>query len=259
MTELSRDPAPQRFPYTGHDRGVVVTQPRNGEFEERPMTVGELAARVPALKIAKDIFRHANQAGVCYSEIWRLIADAIDAAPVSARRTHVPIKVRPMLVSGILATNVDGPMILIDSEQDEHQQVVALWHETLHLLGLTDEFLVDEYAMRLAETYPDILKHLKDRINVPEAAQAASGELERLREYQAKVQEAEGRVCPEDVGFEEYIRHLLAKLALSAENDAGREELLREATESAAYWKACATLSTSAGGVVDGGAKREGP
>lgn len=75
-----------KYPYYGHDKGVVVTQPRSGEFEERPMTAGELAAREPALKIAKDIYRHANQAGVCYSEIWRLIADAIDGAPCLTTR-----------------------------------------------------------------------------------------------------------------------------------------------------------------------------
>lgn len=67
------------YPYAEHDNGVVLTQPRPGEFERRPMTAGELAAREPALKIAKDIYRHANQAGVCYYEFWRLIADAIDA------------------------------------------------------------------------------------------------------------------------------------------------------------------------------------
>lgn len=75
------------YPYAEHDNGVVLTQPRPGEFERRPMTAGELAAREPALKIAKDIYRHANQAGVCYYEFWRLIADAIDACalPEAAR------------------------------------------------------------------------------------------------------------------------------------------------------------------------------
>lgn len=42
------------------------------------MTAGELAAREPALAIAKDIYRHANQAGVCYYEFWMLISKAID-------------------------------------------------------------------------------------------------------------------------------------------------------------------------------------
>jgi len=72
--------ADTRYPYAEHDDGVVLTQPEPGKFHRRPMTTGELAAREPALKIAKDIYRHANQAGVCYFEFWRLIADAIDAA-----------------------------------------------------------------------------------------------------------------------------------------------------------------------------------
>lgn len=68
------------YPYYGHDRGVVVTQPRPGEFEERPMTGAERHARDAALAIAKDIYRHANYAGVCYHEIWELIAKAIQGA-----------------------------------------------------------------------------------------------------------------------------------------------------------------------------------
>ncbi len=84
--------------FAGHDRGVVISQPRPGRFEERPMTSSELAAREPAMKIAADIYRHASQAGVCYYETWRLIAEAIDraAAPVDmllfcphCRRKHV--------------------------------------------------------------------------------------------------------------------------------------------------------------------------
>ena len=67
-----------KYPFHRHDDGLVVTQTRNSEFEERPMTPGELAAREPALKIANDIYRHANQAGVCYIEIWELIAKTID-------------------------------------------------------------------------------------------------------------------------------------------------------------------------------------
>lgn len=70
-----------RFPYAEHDNGVVLTQPRPGEFEKRPMSDAELAAREPALQIAKDIYRHANQAGVCYYEIWLLIAKAMASLP----------------------------------------------------------------------------------------------------------------------------------------------------------------------------------
>lgn len=70
----------ERYPYAEHDNGIVLTQPRPGEFEKRPMTPAELAAREPALKIAKDIYRHANQAGACYYEFWDLIAKAIESA-----------------------------------------------------------------------------------------------------------------------------------------------------------------------------------
>jgi ribosomal protein L37AE/L43A len=65
--------------FYGHSGGVMVSQPRPGIFEERPMTAGELAARDPAIKIASDIFRHANQAGGCYYEIHLTIASSIDA------------------------------------------------------------------------------------------------------------------------------------------------------------------------------------
>lgn len=63
--------------YTGHCRGVVVEQPEPGKFTETPMTPVELAARAPAAEIARDIYRHANQAGVCYYNIWRTIVKAM--------------------------------------------------------------------------------------------------------------------------------------------------------------------------------------
>lgn len=77
------------YPYASHDEGIVLTQPRPGEFEQRPMTPAELAAREPALAIAKDIYRHANQAGVCYIEMWELIAQAIQRA-LDAPSSDVP-------------------------------------------------------------------------------------------------------------------------------------------------------------------------
>ena len=74
----------KKYPFYGHDDGLVIDGPDTG-FAERPMTAAELAAREPALKIARDIYRHANQAGVCYAEIWRTIADAFDGpqAPIA--------------------------------------------------------------------------------------------------------------------------------------------------------------------------------
>ena len=67
-----------KYPYAMHDDGIVLTQPESGKFVETPMTLAQLAARDPAWTIAKDIYRHANQAGVCYYEIWRLISVAIE-------------------------------------------------------------------------------------------------------------------------------------------------------------------------------------
>jgi hypothetical protein len=52
----------------------------------------------------------------------------------------------------------------------------------------------------------------------------AKARLERAEDHMRRVEEAEARCCPEDFGFEEYIRHLLAKLALNAEDAAGRDE-----------------------------------
>lgn len=66
-----------KYPYAKHDDGIVLTQPEPGVFKDTPMTPAELAARDPALVIAKDIYRHANQAGVCYYELWLLISKAI--------------------------------------------------------------------------------------------------------------------------------------------------------------------------------------
>lgn len=65
-----------RFNFYGHDAGLVITQPESGKFVERPMTRAELLAREPAHEISTDIYRHANFAGVCYHEIWELIASA---------------------------------------------------------------------------------------------------------------------------------------------------------------------------------------
>ena len=42
----------------------------------------------------------------------------------------------------------------------------------------------------------------------------APGELESLRVFQRKIEEAEARCCPEDVGFEEYIAALKKRLAI---------------------------------------------
>jgi hypothetical protein len=78
------------YPFYGHDDGLVVTQPESGKFVERSMTHAELAAREPALQIAKDIYRHANFAGACYAEIWGLIAKAAQEAIDAERAVANP-------------------------------------------------------------------------------------------------------------------------------------------------------------------------
>lgn len=73
--------------YFGHGRGVVVTQPSPGVFEERPMTAGELAARAPAWEIGKDPYEFLTQAGAAvYIRAWEVIATAIDAALADKER-----------------------------------------------------------------------------------------------------------------------------------------------------------------------------
>lgn len=73
----------------GHDRGLVITQPKAGQFVERPMTTAELAAREPAGKIQDDIHRHACYAGACYYELWALIAAAVqEGIDAALKETH---------------------------------------------------------------------------------------------------------------------------------------------------------------------------
>lgn len=77
-----------KYPFYGHDRGLDITQPAPGKFVERPMTFAELAARDAALEISRDIYRHANYAGVCYHEIWQITAKAAARAVEEELRFH---------------------------------------------------------------------------------------------------------------------------------------------------------------------------
>jgi Zn-dependent peptidase ImmA (M78 family) len=95
-------------------------------------------------------------------------------------RAVVPLKVRPMLVSGMLATDGQGPVILINSEQEEREQVIALWHETLHLLGLPEGDLVETAARQLADAFPSVLRALAHNINAPN--DGAKSRVERVGE-----------------------------------------------------------------------------
>jgi hypothetical protein len=69
---------------------------------------------------------------------------------------------RPLLTSAFVGTGDAGKIyILIDSDQSVAEQTIALWHETLHLLGLTDEDQVEALARRLAAAFPEILDVVK--------------------------------------------------------------------------------------------------
>lgn len=86
------------YPFHGHDKGLVIDGPDTG-FAERRMTAAELAAREPALKIARDIYRHANFAGVCYVEIWRTIADAYQALDYVLPYVHVDVRDKALQIA----------------------------------------------------------------------------------------------------------------------------------------------------------------
>lgn len=67
--------------YAGHGRGVVVTNDGAGNFSERPMTAGEIAARKPAWAIGADPYEFLTRAAAfAYIRAWEVIAPAIDAA-----------------------------------------------------------------------------------------------------------------------------------------------------------------------------------
>jgi hypothetical protein len=97
-------------------------------------------------------------------------------------RTFVPLLVRPLLVSGMLATDEVGVCVVIDSEQDDVEKVKAFWHEVLHLFGLADEVQVERIALLLAEACPSVLRTLAPRINVVEPPQLnPTDDYKRLR------------------------------------------------------------------------------
>jgi hypothetical protein len=82
------------------------------------------------------------------------------------RRPPFRIVLQPLLVDGLLGSSPTGEdwALFIDNELDHHEQVVTLWHETLHLLlfaaGIPephDEAEIDAIAYRLAQACPEIL------------------------------------------------------------------------------------------------------
>jgi hypothetical protein len=72
----------------------------------------------------------------------------------------IEVRLRPLLVSGILASYPSPgrtPLILLDSEQPREQQAVAFWHEIAHLVGISDEAGAEAIGRRLAAAVPEIL------------------------------------------------------------------------------------------------------
>lgn len=75
--------------YTGHGRGVVVTNDGKGNFSERQMTAGEMAARAPAWAIGADPYEFLTRAAAfAYIRSWEVIAPAIDAALAAQAAGH---------------------------------------------------------------------------------------------------------------------------------------------------------------------------
>lgn len=82
----------------------------------------------------------------------------------------IQIAFRPLLISGMISGEAAGSMqlILIDSEQPESEQDVAVFHEALHLLfdaagktQLKNEDLIDAMAKAAAAAVPGIAMMLK--------------------------------------------------------------------------------------------------
>lgn len=72
------------------------------------------------------------------------------------------VKVRPLLVSAMLATDGSGrPVILVDDAQPPEQQRIAFWHEVVHLIlggEPHDEAEVEAMAQRLCAAWPEALE-----------------------------------------------------------------------------------------------------
>lgn len=132
-----------KYNYHGHDDGLVVTQPRSGQFEERPMTPAELAAREPARAIADDIYRHANYAGVCYHEIWETIAKAMHEplsqrdATIAELRTLADLRDKAVTEACARLKSMEGTIAELTAQRDGYRGAVERKHE--HLLRVEAE------------------------------------------------------------------------------------------------------------------------
>ena len=86
----------------------------------------------------------------------------------TAKTRLLEVRIRPLLVSGGLSYRVPTkcPVILIDSEQSQDEQLLALWHEIVHLIrsagdGPQDEESVEAAAIKLAAACPEALDWIK--------------------------------------------------------------------------------------------------
>lgn len=77
---------------------------------------------------------------------------------------------RPLLIPGMIAKMPDGnTLMLIDSDDDEREQNVTMFHETVHLLleagGIPlphDEEMVEAFAIQLASACEGLLRVIKE-------------------------------------------------------------------------------------------------
>lgn len=74
----------------------------------------------------------------------------------------VTVTFRPLLTSGTLATDAAGRVhLLVDNEQSELEQLRALCHELMHLVGIEDEDQAEILGRRIAEACPELLAVVK--------------------------------------------------------------------------------------------------
>lgn len=89
--------------------------------------------------------------------------DPENAGSIPAPATNMRFMFRPLLVPAILAKDAIGPLVLIDNEQSEAEQIVSIWHELMHVIGVTDERQAEALAQRLAPVCPEILEIVKSK------------------------------------------------------------------------------------------------
>lgn len=129
--------------YFGHGRGVVVTQPVPGQFAERPMTAGELAARAPAWEIGKDPYEFLTHAAAAvYIRAWDVIAPAIDAALAAQAKAH------DRRVTKLLEAN---------NREVERRRVAEAAHEA----NYGDLWLLEQ-AIQAGDPKPELLRRIAD-------------------------------------------------------------------------------------------------